>query len=233
MSYKKILVEKKEQIAIITLNQPDKLNAMSVEMKQELHRALSDVEEDESIRACILTGSGRAFCSGHDHEDPIETLAEFSSLKEEEKLYNLTKPTIAAVKGYVLGDGAQQALLCDIVVAGEDAVIGFIGPEVGGLCYGSYTVLPAIVGRKLANELLLTCRRISAEEAHRMGLVNRVAPSEEIMPAAMEIAKKIASLPPKSVYYTKKALRTPLASEHHLKTVDQGWRDILGDLYTG
>ena len=208
-----------------------KLNAIDLEMKNELYEALVDVERDESIRVCILTGAGKAFCSGHDNDDAIETMHEFTNLKEEEKLYHLTKPTIAAVKGYVLGDGAQQAFLCDMVVAGEDTVIGFIGAEVGGLCYGSYTFLPFIVGQKQANELLMTCKRISAEEAHRIGLVNRVVPNEQIMKAALDMAKRIIELPPKSIYYTKKALRVPLSTDHHLETVEEGWRDILGDLF--
>ncbi len=231
MRYKKIIVEKNEQIAIITLNQPAKLNAMSLEMKNEVYEALVDIEKDESIRVCILTGAGRAFCSGHDNDDPIEEMSEFSNLKEEEKLYHLTKPTIAAVKGYVLGDGAQQALLCDMVVAGKDTVIGFIGPEIGGLCYASYTFLPSIIGRKQANELLLTCKRISAQEAYRIGLVNQLVPNEQIMEAALAMAKRIVELPPKSIYYSKKALRAPLATDHHLATVDEGWKDILGDLF--
>jgi len=231
MNYKKIIVEKNEHIAVITLNQPAKLNAMSLEMKNEMYEALVDIEKDESIRVCILTGAGRAFCSGHDNDDPIEKMSEFSNLKEEEKLYHLTKPTIAAVKGYVLGDGAQQALLCDMVVAGEDTVIGFIGPEVGGLCYASYTFLPSIIGQKQANELLLTCKRISAQEAYRIGLVNQVVPGEQIMGAALAMAKRIVELPPKSIYYSKKAMRAPLATDHHLATVDEGWKDILGDLF--
>ncbi|MEN8245305.1 MAG: enoyl-CoA hydratase/isomerase family protein [Thermodesulfobacteriota bacterium] len=229
--YTKILLEKKEQIAIITLNQPDKLNAISLEMKSELYAALVDVEADESIHVVILTGAGRAFCSGHDNDDPMETLPEFASLKEEEKLYHLAKPTIAAVRGYALGDGAQQALLCDLIVAGEDAVIGFIGPEIGALCYGAYTVLPAVVGSRQANELLLTCKRISAREAYRIGLVNQVVPGEELMDAALEMAGSIVKLPSKSIQYTKKALRAPLATDHHLATVEEGWRDILGDLF--
>jgi enoyl-CoA hydratase/carnithine racemase len=230
MNYKKILVEKNEQIAIITLNQPDKLNAIGLEMKNELYEALTNIEEDDNIRVCIVTGEGRAFCSGHDNDDPIETLPEFANLKQEEKLYYLTKPTIAAVKGYALGDGAQQAMLCDMIVAGEDAIIGFIGPEVGALCYGAYTVLPAIVGHHQANELLMTCKRISAQEAYRIGLVNRVVPSDQILNAAIDMAKIIVNLPLKSIKYTKKALRVPLANDNHLATVNEGWKDILGEL---
>lgn len=231
MTYQKILLEKKEQIAIITLNQPDKLNAISLEMKNEIYEALGELEKDDNILVCILTGAGRAFCSGHDNSDPLETLPEFARLKEEERLYHFSKPIIAAVKGYVLGDGAQQAMLCDMIVAGDDTTIGFIGAEIGGLCYGAYTVLPAVVGRQQANELLMTCKRISAQEAYRINLVNQIVPSDQVMDAALEMAERIAKLPPKSIHYTKKAMRGPLASDHHLHVVDEAWKDILGDLY--
>jgi len=231
MIYKKIRVEKKEKIAIITLNQPDKLNAIGMEMKNEIYEALGEIEKDENILVCILTGAGRAFCSGHDNDDPVEILPEFVSLKEEERLYHFSKPIIAAVKGYVLGDGAQQAMLCDMVIAGDDTTIGFIGAEIGGLCYGAYTVLPAVVGHKQANELLMTCKRISAEEAYRINLVNKVVPSDQVLDAALEMAERIAKLPSKSIQYTKKAMRAPLASDHHLNVVNEAWKDILGDMF--
>jgi len=140
----------------------------------------------------------------------------------------LDKPTIAAVHGYTLGDAMQQALLCDIMIASENAVLGFIGPKVGGLCYGSFTVLPAVVGRQKANELLFTCEQISAQEAYRIGLVNKVVPHEELMSASIEMAKKIARWPVVSIKYTKRAMRMALANEAHLEAVNEGWRAILG-----
>jgi len=127
MTYQKIQLEKKGLIAIITLNQPDKLNAIGLEMKNEIYEALGEIEKDDNLLVCVLTGAGRAFRSGHDNGDPIESLPEFASLKEEKRLYHFSKLIIAAVKGYVLGDGAQQAMLCDMVIAGDDTIIGFIG----------------------------------------------------------------------------------------------------------
>ena len=91
----------------------------ALEMKNEIYEALGELEKDDDILVCILTGAGRAFCSGHDNDDPADTLPEFASLKEEDRLYHFSKPIIAAVKGYVLGDGAQQAMLCDMVIAGD------------------------------------------------------------------------------------------------------------------
>jgi enoyl-CoA hydratase len=151
-------------------------------------------------------------------------------LKEEELLFALDKPTIAAVHGYTLGDAMQQALLCDIIIASENTVFGFIGPKVGGLCYGAFTVLPAVVGRHKANELLFTCDQISAEEAWRIGLANKVVPQEELMSAAMEMAGKIAQWPAVSIRYTKRGMRTALANEMHREALNEGWRAILGEM---
>jgi enoyl-CoA hydratase/carnithine racemase len=224
------LVEKKDPVGIITMNRPEKLNAMNLEMKNEIADALSDLEADDEVKALILTGAGRAFSSGHDNDDPLENMPEFASLKEEHLLFTLEKPTVAAVHGYTLGDAMQQALLCDIIVASENAVLGFIGPKVGGLCYGSFTVLPAVVGRHKANELLFTCEQISAEEACRIGLVNKVVPPAELMSASIEMAEKIAQWPVASIKYTKRAMRMAVANETHEKALKEGWRAILGPL---
>ncbi len=227
-TYNTILVEKKAPVGIITMNRPEKLNAMNLEMKNEIVDALSDLQADDDVKAVILTGAGRAFSSGHDNDDPLENMPEFASLKEEHLLFTLDKPTIAAVHGYTLGDAMQQALLCDIIIASENTVLGFIGPKVGGLCYGSFTVLPAVVGRHKANELLFTCDQISAEEACRIGLVNNVVPQEELMSAAVEMAEKIAQWPVVSIKYTKRALRMALANDTHQQAINEGWRAILG-----
>jgi enoyl-CoA hydratase/carnithine racemase len=227
-TYKTIIVEKQDPVGIITLNRPEKLNAMNLKMKNELSDALSEMEVDEDIRAVILTGAGRAFSAGHDNDDPLENMPEFASLKEEEVLFTLDKPTIAAVHGYTLGDAMQQALLCDIIIASENTVLGFIGPKVGALCYGSFTVLPAIVGRHKAAELLFTCDQISAEEGYRIGLVNKVVPHDELISAAVEMAKKIAQWPSASIKYTKRAMRMTLANETHKHALKEGWGEILG-----
>lgn len=230
MSYRTILVEKQEKTGIITFNRPEKLNAINLEMKKEIYQALCELEADDGISVIIMTGAGRAFSSGHDNADPIECMYEFASLQEEEKLFHLDKPIIAAVHGYVLGDAMQQAMLCDMIVASEDAVLGFIGPLVGGLCYGAFTVLPSIVGRNRANELLLTCERFSAQDGFRMGLVNKVVPRDQLLQAATDMARKIASLPRQSIKYTKRALRTTLVDESHMAALDEGWKTILSEM---
>jgi len=220
--YKTILVEKKNHVAILTFNSPEKLNAINVLVKREVSQALSELETDNDVRVVIMTGAGRAFSSGHDMAAPKSEREEFTSLKEEEKLLNFDKPTIAAVHGYTLGDGLQQALLCDIRIASDDAILGFIGPLVGGLCYGSFSVLPAVVGRGKASELLFTCDRISAEEACRIGLVNKVVPREQLMPAAMEMAEKIMKAAPLSLKYTKQMLKQRFFSDDYRALLQEG-----------
>jgi len=148
------------------------------------------------------------------------------SLEEEEKLLNLDKPTIAAVNGYALGDGLQQALLCDIRVAANDAVLGFIGPLIGGLCYAAFSILPQMVGRGKANELLFTCRRISAEEAYSIGLVNKVVPSEQLMPATVEMAEQITKVAPLLLKYSKRMLRQDFFSTDYKKRLREGLKAI-------
>jgi len=205
--YKTILVEKRNHLAILSFNRPEKLNAINVQVKREVSQALIELEADDDVRVVIMTGVGRAFSSGYDITAPESELEEFMSLKEEEKLLNLDKPTIAAIHGYTLGDGLQQALLCDIRVAADDTVLGFIGPLIGGLCYGAFSILPQVVGRGKANELLFTCSQISAEEAYKIGLVNKVAPREQLMPAAVEIAEQITKVAPLLLKYSKRMLR--------------------------
>jgi enoyl-CoA hydratase len=205
--YKTILVEKKNHLAVLSFNRPEKLNAINLQVKQEVSQALTELEADDDVRVVIMTGAGRAFSSGYDITAPESELEEFMNLNEEEKLVNLDKPTIAAIQGYALGDGLQQALLCDIRVAADDAVLGFIGPLIGGLCYSAFSVLPQVVGRGRASELLFTCSRINADEAYRIGLVNKTVSREQLMSATMELAEQIAKIEPLLLKYSKRMLR--------------------------
>lgn len=224
--YKTILVEKRNHLAILSFNRPEKLNAINVQVKREVSQALIELEADDDVRVVIMTGVGRAFSSGYDITAPESELEEFMSLKEEEKLLNLDKPTIAAIHGYTLGDGLQQALLCDIRVAADDTVLGFIGPLIGGLCYSAFSILPQVVGRGKASELLFTCSRISAEEAYRIGLVNKVAPRQQLMPAAVDIAEQIAKVTPLLLKYSKRMLRQDFFSTDYKDRLREGLKVI-------
>lgn len=224
--YKTILVEKRNHLAILSFNRPEKLNAINVQVKREVSQALIELEADDDVRVVIMTGVGRAFSSGYDITAPESELEEFMSLKEEEELLNLDKPTIAAIHGYTLGDGLQQALLCDIRVAADDAVLGFIGPLIGGLCYSAFSILPQVVGRGKANELLFTCSQISAEEAYRIGLVNKVAPRQQLMPAAVEIAEQIMKVAPLLLKYSKRMLRQDFLGTDYKNRLREGLKVI-------
>lgn len=224
--YKTILVEKRNHLAILSFNRPEKLNAINVQVKREVSQALIELEADDDVRVVIMTGVGRAFSSGYDITAPESELEEFMSLKEEEKLLNLDKPTIAAIHGYTLGDGLQQALLCDIRVAADDTVLGFIGPLIGGLCYSAFSILPQVVGRGKANELLFTCSQISAEEAYRIGLVNKVVPREQLMPAAVELAEQITKVTPLLLKYSKRMLRQDFFSTDYKDRLREGLKVI-------
>jgi enoyl-CoA hydratase len=220
--YKTIMVEKKNHLAILSFNRPEKLNAINLQVKQEISHALIELEADDDVKVVIMTGAGRAFSSGYDINAPESELEEFMSLNEEEKLVTLDKPTIAAIQGYALGDGLQQALLCDIRVAADDSVLGFIGPLIGGLCYSAFSILPQVVGRGKANELLFTCSRINAEEAYRIGLVNKVVPREQLMPVAVELAEQIAKIEPLLLKYSKRMLRQDFFSTDYKNRLRDG-----------
>jgi enoyl-CoA hydratase/carnithine racemase len=213
--YETVSIERKDHVAILSFNRPEKLNAINLQVKREISQALGELEADDQVRVIIMTGAGRAFSSGYDINAPESELEEFMGLAEEEKLVSLDKPTIAAIHGYALGDGLQQALLCDIRVAADDSVLGFIGPLIGGLCFSAFSILPQVVGRGKANELLFTCSRISGEEAYRIGLVNKVVPREQVMPAAMELAEQIVKVAPLPLKYSKRMLRQDFFSSDY------------------
>ena len=227
MEYKYLLTEKRKGVGVITLNKPDKLNAIDLELKNELHHALGEMASDSEVQVLILTGAGRAFSSGGDLDSPISEKPEFASLKMETLLFNLDKPVIAAIHGYALGEGIQIAIMCDMIIAAEDTQMGFIGAMIGGLCYGAFSILPAIVGSKKANELLLTCKRINAEEALQIGLVNQVVPPANLLKSAFESAEQIMRCQPVSIRYTKKALRTTLVNEVHRMAMEESGPEIL------
>ena len=220
--YETILVEKKNRVATLTLNRPEKLNAVNLQLKKDVCQALSGLGADDDVRVVIMTGAGRAFSAGVDMTDLGSDMEDFFSFEEEERLANFDKPIIAAINGYALGDGLQHALLCDIIIASEKAVLGFIGARVGGLCHVAIWALAGVVGRNKASELLLTCNQIRAEEAYRIGLVNKVVPHKQLMPAALEMAGKIMKSAPLSIKYTKRALRRGLFDADVKRSLQEG-----------
>jgi len=203
MSYKNILVEKKEGIGTIKINRPKVLNALNKETMQEISKAVDELNQDKKIKVAIITGEGKAFIAGAD----INQMKDMTSLEAKEfselghsmllKIENSRLPFIAAINGYALGGGCETIMACDICIASESAKLG--QPEINlGVHpgFGGTQRLPRLVGRMKAKELLLTGKNINADEACRIGLINMVVEDDKLMETTEKIAKKIASKSP-------------------------------------
>jgi enoyl-CoA hydratase/carnithine racemase len=210
MPYEALLYEKKARIGYVTLNRPRILNAQSPEMFEELAEVFGDIKHDPDVGVVILSGAGdRAFCAGADinflkqlaQTTPVaaKTFVEMNRLAFG-AIAHLGKPVIAAVNGFALGGGCELAMACHIRIASDNARFG--QPEINlGLFPGAGGTqrLPRLVGKGIALEMMLTGEPISAQEAHRVGLVNRVVPAAELMETAEKLAQQILSKAPLAV----------------------------------
>jgi enoyl-CoA hydratase len=212
--YKTLIYEKKDGIGLLTLDRPEKMNALSNELIEELQRFLDEVETDNELRVLVVTGAGeKAFVAGADIQELVDRDAlmgrRVSRTRQGifSRLENLPIPVIAAVNGYALGGGLELALACSIRIASQQAQFG--APEVKlGIIPGDGGTqrLPRLVGLGRAMEMILTGDFIDALEAYRIGLVNKVVPHEELMENAIALAQKIAKRPPLAVRYAKEAV---------------------------
>jgi enoyl-CoA hydratase/carnithine racemase len=205
-------------VATLTLDRPDRLNALTFEVYDELRRAFYALHDEEDVRVVVLTGSGRGFCSGGDVEDIIgrlferdmRGLLEFTRMTCDLVLSirRCRKPVIGALNGTVAGAGAVIATACDMRVAAESAKIAYLFTRVGlsGADMGAAWMLPRIVGMSKATELLMTGDFISADEAHRIGLYNRVVAEGAALEVATELARKLSRGPSFALEITKDAL---------------------------
>lgn len=212
--FQTLIYEKENSIAYITLNRPRALNAYNMQMRDDLYQVLSAIRDDSEVRVTILKGAGdKAFCAGADLTEfltaPSPIIAR--QVRWERDVWglflSLPQPILAALHGYVLGDGIEMALCCDIRIASQDAQFGT--PEVGlGIipAAGGTQTIPRAIGRSKALELLLTGRWLDAQEACRVGLVNRVVPRDELLPTVNEIARKITSYNRVAVQTAKQAV---------------------------
>jgi enoyl-CoA hydratase len=210
MPYETLLYEKKDRIGYVTLNRPRILNAQSPEMFDELAQVFGDIKRDAEVGVVILTGSGdRAFCAGADINF-LKQLAQTTPMAAKNfvaknrlafgAIAHLGKPVIAAVNGFALGGGCELAMACHIRIASENARFG--QPEINlGLFPGAGGTqrLPRLVGKGMALEMMLTGEAISAQEAHRIGLVNMVVTAVELMATAEKLAQQILSKAPLAV----------------------------------
>ena len=197
---KDILLEKREGIAVLTLNRPDVLNAFSYEMRESLAIAFEDFAKDDEVRAVVITGAGRAFSAGGD-------IKGWADLMDENKMKNmmnfvhravtgittLEKPVIAMVNGDAVGAGCNLALACDLIFASENARFGEVFVRLGlGPDWGGAYLITRLIGMAKAKELLFTGKIISAREAFEMGLINNVVPPEELEESVMKLAERLS-----------------------------------------
>ena len=214
MSYKNILLEKKGTIAVVTMNRPDKLNALNHETLGELEQVFTDLKNDKDIFVVIITGSGqKAFIAGADISElkKLEMISGKEFAERGQRIFNLIenldKPVIAAVNGFALGGGCEMALACHIRLASENAKFG--QPEVNlGVIpgFGGTQRLTRLINSGRAMEYILTGDMIDANEAFRIGLANRVYKQEELLPKAIEMAEKISSKAQHAIRLSVKAV---------------------------
>ena len=214
MTFETLLYDMQEHVLTITLNRPQSYNALNEQLKKDLHEALREAEKDAGVRCVVLRGAGdKAFCSGQDLKEHAESKR---SLKESlEKSYNpmirrirtMEKPVIAMINGVAAGAGCSLALACDIRVMSSSAKLIEVFIRIGLIPdSGSHWFLPRLVGLARAFEYAATGRDITAEEAERVGLVNRVAPPEKLEQATLDIARSLAAGPTRAIGLIKRAL---------------------------
>jgi enoyl-CoA hydratase len=212
--FQTIIYEKRDATAYVTLNRPQALNAYNIRMRDELFQVLRAIKDDAAVRVAVFKGEGeKAFCTGADLSEfltaPSPTMARKARWGRDVwgLFLRIPQPLIAAVHGYVLGSGLEIALCCDLRIAAADACFGM--PEAGlGImpAAGGTQTLPRAIGRGRALEMVLANRRMTGVEALRVGLVNQVVPKNQLLPAAEEWARKIASCHPLAVRHAKAAV---------------------------
>ena len=214
MDYQNIIVERKDHIGQLTLNHPQTLNILTTQLAKEINSALLELEADSDIYVIIIKGAGRAFCAGID----VKELADKTALEYHTQLPTLdllirtiptmTKPVIAQVHGYATAAGCGLVAACDLAVASDGTFFGTTAINVGLFCLGPSAPLSRCVGRKKSLEMLFTGDLIDAQEAYRVGLVNKVVPKDKLESATMELAQKIVSKSPIAIQIGKQAFYT-------------------------
>ena len=221
MAYENLKYEQRGHVALVTLNRPEKLNALNHDLQEETRAVCAAVEADDDIRVMIVTGEGRGFCAGADltsgrsangaAELPPQPqrLDEMGWVgKQAKAFYQMTKPTIAAVNGIAVGAGMSMALACDMRVGGASArfktvfIERSLSPDSGMSFF-----LPRIIGYSRAMDLITTSRNVDAEEAYRLGLLDRLVGDDELIEASLELANQIAGWPPMAMRSAKRVVQ--------------------------
>jgi methylglutaconyl-CoA hydratase len=241
-----VTVSDQQSVRLLTLDDPQRRNPLSPALVQGLLAALDTAAQDPAIRAVVLTGAGPAFSAGAD----LEFLKQVTTAGAEanyahslelmrlfHRIYTFPKPTIAAINGPAVAGGAGLATACDLVVMSEQAQIGYTEVKIGFVAALVGVILVRAVGEKHARELLLTGKLVSALEAYRMGLVNRVVPAEQVLEEALALAQEVAANAPTSLALTKELLNAlpgmGLEDGFRLASIANAWVRETGDLAEG
>ena len=216
MDYQDITCTKEEGIATLTLNRPDRMNAFSPEMIQSIFKVVKDANKDEKVRVLVITGAGRAFCTGSDVSAMAQRFDQFAVEESKSEstdagltilLQRFEKPIIAAINGAAVAGGLDLACACDIRIASDRATFAMVYVRRGMIpTDGGTFLLPRLIGIDRACQLIWTGDRIDAREAERIGLVTTVVPHEELQSAARELAEKLAKGPPLVIQKAKRAI---------------------------
>jgi len=230
-----------EKVSVITLNRPEKLNAISPELMHQLLDGFARADEEKATSVVLLRAEGRSFCAGYDigrkpepgeadwRDDPIKAHKHLSpQLAFEMTPWNMKKPVIASVQGHVMGGGCELVMLCDLTIAADNAV--FAEPEVRFSSVGPAIVMPAIIGYKKARELLYFGDTINAEAARELGMVNRVVPLAELQEKSLAWAKRLALISPEALYATKLAINRGADAAGFSARINAGL-DVVAPLY--
>jgi enoyl-CoA hydratase/carnithine racemase len=235
-----VLYDTDGKVGVITLNRPEKLNAISAELQGQLLDAFARADAAAATSVVLLRAEGRSFCAGYDigakepgaddwRTDPTKAQAHLHpQLEFEMAPWLMTKPVIASVQGHVMGGGCELVMLCDLTIAADNAVFG--EPEVRFSAVGPAIVMPAIIGYKKARELLYFGDTIDAAAALALGMVNRVVPLAELQEASLRWAKRLSLISPEALYATKRAVNRA-ADAAGFRTALYAGLDVVGPLY--
>ncbi|MCP5037085.1 MAG: enoyl-CoA hydratase [Rhodobacteraceae bacterium] len=217
MAYKNIIVETEDHVTLIRLNRPEALNALNLGLLGELGQAMGEAQQNDKVRCIVVTGSEKAFAAGADikmmaSKSFVEVFTDDLFTSEEQAILRTRKPIIAAVSGYALGGGCELAMMCDFIIAADNAKFGQPEVNLGVMAgMGGTQRLTRLVGRAKAMDMNLTGRFMDADEAERSGLVSRVVPAKKLMEEAMSAAQKIA----------EKSMITVMAIKESVHRADQ------------
>jgi enoyl-CoA hydratase len=236
-----VLYEVDQKVGIVTLNRPDKLNALSMELRLELERVLQAADDDTATSVIVLRAEGRSFCVGFDiggGHDRSKTPWRHDALKYHERLavslralmtpWNLAKPVIASVQGHALGGGCELAMFCDLTIAADDAQFG--EPEILFSQAGPGIVMPWIIGHKRARELLYFGQLIDAKTALELNMINRVVPRDALRGATLKYAKRLSLIAPEALKTTKRAINRGIEDAGFRNAIQSGL-DVVAPLY--